>query len=106
MFAPRDAAESYPEVGLHLRIHVVGEASRDLVARAVGVELRRMRIAASLSTAEAAKLLGCNRQHITYCERGECSPRIDTLMLVVRAYHGSLLSIERAVERALAGQAP
>jgi DNA-binding XRE family transcriptional regulator len=106
MFAPRDAADVHPKPELHTRTHVVGPASREAIAKAVGVELRRMRVAAGLSSVEAAQLLGCGRRHVNHAESGLCSPRIDTLMLIVHAYGGSLIEVERAIERALAGQEP
>ncbi len=80
--------------------------SRNVVALACGRELQRMRIDAGLTPNQAAKLVGCGPRHINAHERGEHAPRIDVLINYVRAYQGSLVSIERAVERAVAGQQP
>lgn len=69
-------------------------------------DVQRMRIAAGLTPSQAAKLVGCGPRHINAHERGEHAPRIDVLINYTRAYRGSLLAFERAVERVLAGQEP
>lgn len=106
MFAPRDAADVHPQPELHSRTHVVGERLRAVVAEAVGVELRSMRERAGLTGRQAAELLGVDPRYVSQHERGHYAMRVDTLITYVRAYNGSLLEVERAIERALAGPMP
>lgn len=108
---PKHVDEPAPEQassnGVHpARTRVLEPVPRDVVARAVGTELRRMRKRAHLSLGQSERRTGLDKRVICAHEHGYSAMRIDTLTRYMRAYNGSLLEIERAIERALAGQEP
>lgn len=63
----------------------------------LGMELRRLRIAASLTQAELAELAGVSRRWISLAERGHGGGELGNLMRVVRSL-GMELRFDRPPE--------
>jgi DNA-binding XRE family transcriptional regulator len=74
--------------------------TRDLVARAAGAELRRMRIAAGMTQAQVAVFTDSHRPIIGRIERGYHAPLLETCQLVAAVTGGDVRRVLRAVDRA------
>ena len=72
-------------------------ADSERMAKAVGKELRRLRIAAKISQEKLADTIGVHRTQIGFLERGENTTSIHTLSLLAEALGSKASDILRAV---------
>lgn len=77
------------------------QAGRNSLARVVGAELRRLRLAAGFSADGLGYLCDTSGDYISFLERGKNVPSLDITARIVRVCESSLEAFGRAVDAAL-----